>query len=710
MHRGSALQRFGRYFTRPVQVLKGVRRTSLRFDAVAGLTVAVVAVPQSIAYAAIAGLPPEVGLYAACVASVVGALWGSSRHLSSGPTNASSLLVLSVLAPLFAVGSPEFVIAAGAMAVLAGLCRIVFAFAGLGVLVNFASRAVLMGFTAGAAILIAVGQLKTLLRLDVPRTSHLHHTVLGVASQVGETHLPSLAIGVGTLVVVAVLQRAARRVPGPLVALIAAGTMTAALGADRVGVAVVGEVPRALPGLTDLRVPWLLDGEIFGALLAGAMAVAALGLAEAISIAREIARQSGDRIDINQELVGQGVANVATGLLGGYPSSGSFTRSAVNFQAGARTHLAGVLCGLFVLAAIFAFGPLAAFLPQASLAGLVLLIAARMPDWDGMKRVLHTSRTETGIMAVTFVATLTLPLEFAILCGIIMSLTIYIYQSSMPTVHPVVPDDTFRHFVERPGEPQCPQLAVVNIRGALFFGAVAHVEDALLENLEDNPGQHFLLLRMHGVSHCDLSGIDALEGIVRLYRDTGGDVYVVQAREPVRELMQASGFELLLGADHFLEQENAIDFLFEQVIDPGVCCYECEHRVFAECQPLHKHHYDARLPTYSGPVSHPDRHLNVREFEDAIASTGGQALIVDVREPEEYHAGRVPGASLVPLRSFIERAHDLPHDRPIYLVCRSGRRSTRALHWLMEMGFDRVYNLKGGILSWKALGRPVEVD
>lgn len=710
MHRGSALQRFGRYFTRPVEVLRGVRRTSLRFDVVAGLTVAVVAIPQSIAYAAIAGLPPAVGLYAACVASVVGALWGSSRHLSTGPTNASSLLVLSVLAPLFAVGSPEFVIAAGAMAVLAGLCRIVFAFAGMGVLVNFASRAVLMGFTAGAAVLIAAGQAKTLLRLDVPRSAHLHHTLLGVAARIGDTHLPSLAIGVGTLVVAALLQRFARRLPGALVALIAAGGVIATLGAERLGVAVVGEIPRALPSVTDLRVPWLLDGEIFGALLAGAMAVAALGLAEAISIAREIARQSGDRIDINQELVGQGVANVATGLLGGYPSSGSFTRSAVNFQAGARTHLAGALCGLFVLAAIFAFGPLAAYLPQAALAGLILLIAARMPDWGGMKRVLHTSRTEAGIMAVTCVATLTLPLEFAILCGIIMSLTIYIYQSSMPTVHPVVPDDTFRHFVERPGEPQCPQLAVVNIRGALFFGAVAHVEDALLENLEYNPGQHFLLLRMHGVSHCDLSGIDALEGIVRLYRDTGGDVYIVQAREPVRELMLASGFEELLGSDHFLEQENAIDFLFERVIDPGVCCYECEHRVFAECQPLHKHLYDARLPTYGGPVSHPDRHLNVREFEDAIASSGGQALIVDVREPEEYHAGRVPGASLVPLRSFIERARDLPHDRPIYLVCRSGRRSTRALHWLMEMGFDRVYNLKGGILSWKAMGRPVEVD
>ena len=197
----------------------------------------------------------------------------------------------------------------------------------------------------------------------MPRSAHLHHTLLGVAARIGDTHLPSLAIGVGTLVVAAVLQRFARRLPGALVALIAAGGVIATLGAERLGVVVVGEIPRALPSVTDLRVPWLLDGEIFGALLAGAMAVAALGLAEAISIAREIARQSGDRIDINQELVGQGVANVATGLPRRLPVSGSFTRSAVNFQAGARTHLPECSCGLFVLAAIFAFGPLAASCP-----------------------------------------------------------------------------------------------------------------------------------------------------------------------------------------------------------------------------------------------------------------------------------------------------------------------------------------------------------
>lgn len=708
--RAPALARLGKQLARPLAVLRGARRASLRHDVGAGLTVAVVAIPQSIAYAAIAGLPAEVGLYAAAVASVAGALWGSSRHLSTGPTNAISLLVLSVVSPLAVVGSAAFVAAAGALAVLVGVVCLGFAVLRLGMLVNFASRAVLLGFTAGAGVLIAAGQLKYLLQLDIPRTPYLYRTLVAVAERLSEANPASLAVGLGTLAAVITLQRLSSRVPAALLGLVIASAFAATVGAARLGLTVVGEIPRTLPGLTPFDLAWLLDNQVLAALASGAVAVAALSVVEAISIAREVARQSGDRVDVNQELVGQGMANLAAGVLGGYPVSGSFTRTAVNYQAGARTHLAGVLCGGFVLLGVLLFGPLAAYLPHASLAGLILLIAARMVDWRGIRRVLRTSPSEAVVMAATFAATLVLSLEFAILFGIILSLALYIYQSSMPTVHPVVPDETFRHFVERPRQPQCPQLAVVNIRGALYFGAVAHVEDELLANLERNPGQHFLLLRLHGVSHCDLSGIDALEGIVRLYRDSGGDVFIVQAREPVRELMRASGFEALLGEDHFLEQENAVDLLFERVLDPAVCCYECEHRVFAECQPLHKHHYDARLPAFGGSVSHPDRHLTVREVEDAMGAAGEQPLVVDVREPEEYRAGHLPGAILLPLRSLIERAPELPRDRRILLVCRSGRRSTRALHWLIEMGFERTFNLKGGILGWKAAGRGVEIE
>ena len=695
---------------RPVQILCDYKPVRLRPDLVAGLTVAVVAIPQSIAYAAIAGLPPSYGLYAAAVAAMVGSLWGSSRYLNTGPTNAISILVLSILTPIAAIGSAEYLMAASLMAVMVGVFCIVFGFAGLGVLVNFASRAVLLGFTAGAGVLIAVGQIKNLLRLDVPRTPHLLHTLAEVAGTIRDSHLPSLLVGLGALAAMVLIGRVAPRLPAALLALTGAGIVVSLIGVERLGIAVVGEIPREIPRLTHFSLGWMWDNDVVGALVTGSLAVAAMGLVEAVSIAREISRQSGERLDINQELVGQGMANVAAGLFSGYACSGSFTRSAINYQSGARTQLSGLFCGLFVLAGVLAFGPAAAFLPRAALAGMIMVIAYRMIDWHGVRRVLQTSRSESGIMVATFAATLTLPLEFAVLAGVILSLGIYIYKSSLPTVHTVVPDPTFRHFVERENAPCCPQLGVINIRGALFFGAASHVEDELLANHEANPGQNLLLLRMHGVHQCDLSGIDVLEGIVHLYRDAGGDAFLVQVRPEVRRIMRASGFEDFIGRDHFLEQEGAIEWLFENRIDPAVCIYECEHRVFAECQPLEKHPYDIRLPAFPARFRYPERQLTVPEFEDALRINRRNALLLDVREPAEYRSGHLPGAEMMPLRTIIEDAERLPRDRPILLVCRSGRRSTRAMHWLIGLGFDEVVNLKGGILSWKAMGKPVEVE
>jgi len=704
------LSRYSSFLVRPAEIVRGYRRSSLRPDLIAGLTVAVVAIPQSIAYAAIAGLPPSYGLFAAAVAAIVGSLWGSSRYLNTGPTNAISILALSILTPLAVIGSAEYLMAASVMAVMVGIFCAVFGFAGLGVLVNFASRAVLLGFTAGAGVLIAGGQLKHLLRLDVPLSPHLWHSMVSVIGHIGETHGPSLLLGLATLVAMATIAKLGPRFPAALMALAGAGLVVAVVGVERLGVAVVGQIPRGMPQLTSFEIGWMWEHDLVGALVTGSLAVAALGLVEAVSIAREISRQSGERLDVNQELVGQGMANIAAGLFSGYACSGSFTRSAVNFQSGARSQLSGVFCGVFVLAGVLAFGPLATFLPRAGLAGMIMVIAYRMVDWHGVRRVVKTSRSETGIMFATFGATLVFPLEFAVLAGVILSLAIYIYQSSMPTVHTVVPDETFRHFVEKEETPACPQLGVINIRGALFFGAASHVEDALLANYEANPGQNRLLLRMHGVHQCDLSGIDVLEGIVRLYRSGGGEVYLVQVRPPVRELMRQSGFEDLLGVENFLAQEEAIDWLFDQVLDPAVCCYECEHRVFAECQPLEKHLYDIRLPAFPARVHYPLKHLNVGEFEDGVRKKGERGLLIDVREPEEYVRGHLPNARLLPLRSIIEEAEKLPRDRTIYLVCRSGRRSTRAMHWLVDLGFEKVFNLKGGILSWKAMGRPVEVD
>ncbi len=704
----TVLARAMRYLSRPAPILADWSLRDVRPDIVAGLTVAVVAVPQAMAYAAIAHLPPSYGLYSAAVASIVGALWGSSRHLSTGPTNAASILVLSILAPLVALGSPDFLVAASLMAVLVGVFRIFFGLAGCGLLVNFASRAVLLGFTAGAAVLIAVGQLPALLGVPKGGATRFHHLLSAAIREVPNLHGPTLAVGLGVIVATVLLNRFCRRLPGALVAMVLAGVAVAAgFVAD---VAVVGAVPRSLPRPTAFDVSTIIEKDLVSQLLVGSLAVAVLGLFEAVSIARAIAKNTGERLDINQEFVGQGLANVATGLLSGFTCSGSFTRSAVNHQAGARTAMSSVFAGLCVLAAILAFGPFAAYLPNAALAGMLMLVSWNMIDREGIRRVLRTSRTEGAILAATFVGTMVLPLEFAVLSGVLLSLALYLYEESLPRVAPVVPDEQFRHFVERPGAAACPQLGVLTIRGSLFFGAASHVEDALLANMAANPGQHLLLLRMHGVNRLDISGVEMLEGVLRLYRDQGGDVLMVQVRAPVREVMRQSGFEATLGADHFLAQEEAIDWLFANRVDPAVCCYECDVRVFAECQALVKHPYDATLPAYSPGDRHPTCHLAVEEFEQALRAHATEAVVLDVREPEEYERGHIPAARNLPLRSIIEAAPSLDRERPLFLVCRSGRRSTRAMNWLLELGFPRVCNLKGGTLSWQARGRPLDVD
>jgi SulP family sulfate permease len=705
-----SMREYARSFARPLEIVRSYRKRYIRPDVVAGATVAVLAIPQCIAYAAIAGLPPTYGLYSAVVATIAGALWGSSRHLSTGPTNAISILVLSILTPLAAIGAPEYLVAASAMAIMVGVLCIVFGFARLGMLVNFASRSVLLGFTAGAGVLIAVGQLRNLLNIDIPRGPHLPKTLLDIASNIDQLHLTSVVLGGVTVLIILLIDGFTRRLPGAILALVSTGAVVAALGVERLGIAVVGEVPRAMPRVTEFSLGWMFERDIFSALLMGALAVAALGLVEAISIAREIARQSGEHLDVNQELIGQGMANITAGIFSGYASSGSFTRSAVNFQTGARSQMSSVFCGLFILAGVLAFGPLAAYLPRASLAGLIMLIAYRMVDWRGVRRVMRGSRSETGIMVSTFVATLVLPLEFAVLAGVILSLAIYIYKSSMPRIESVVPDENFHQFVVNPGAPVCPQLGIIKIEGSLFFGAATHVEDALLANREAYPGQTVLLLRMHGVDRCDLSGIDVLEGILRIYRGTGGDLYLTNVRPGVRDFMRRTGFEHILGSDRFLEPDDAVEYLFNEVIDSAVCCYECEHRVFAECQPLVKHPYDGRLPTSTGHLLFPLKHLKVAEFEDAVAEAGDRSLLIDVREPEEYELGHLPNSRLLPLRDILGAVEDFPRDRPIFLVSRSGRRSTRAMRLFVDVGYEEVFNLKGGILSWKARGRPLEVE
>lgn len=703
------LQHALEYLGSPAVVLRGYQRKDLWPDLLAGLTVAIVLLPQAIAYALIAELPPQTGLYAAIMAAIVGALWGSSAHLHTGPTNAASLLVLSTLLPLYPPGSPEFLAAAGLMAVMVGIARLLMGLAHLGVLVNFVSDSVVIGFTAGAGILISLNQLKTLFRLDFPSSPSLFTTLAETFRNLPQTHLLSLLIGLGTLVVMVLIQRFRPRWPNGLIAMVLASACVAIFHLDQQGVGVLGELPRNLPPLA--RLP-LFDLGLIGRISTGALAVSAIGLVEAMSIARSIAAQSGQHLDSNQEFVGQGLANIAAGFFSGYTCSGSFTRSAVNWNAGGRTPLASVFSGLWVLLALLVFAPLTAYLPRSALAGLLLFTAYRMIDRREMSRIWHASRGDSLIMVATLQATLLLPLEFAVLAGMIVSFVRYIVITSMPAVYPVVPDANFQHFVAQENMPACPQIGVINIGGSLYFGAAHHVEESIRANMEAHPEQRYLLLRMHLVDHCDVSGIHMLEAVVRLYRQRGGDVYMAGVRHAVREQMKLLGFDHALGLDHFLTREDSISHLFHKVIDPSVCIYECNARVFAECQALPKYQYDIAHPDQATVHIHTLQQWLPSELKSKMEKNGEVAniLVIDVREPREYEAGHIPQAQLLPLRLVPRQGRDLPTDQEVVLVCRSGRRSRLAAYILQDMGYTQIYNLTGGMLAWEAAGYPVAVE
>ena len=698
----------GVFFARPAAVLSGYDSADLRPDLIAGLTVAVVLLPQAIAYAMIAELPPQMGLYTAVTAAVAGALWGSSRHLHSGPTNATSLLVLATLLTVATPGTPEFLAAAGYLAVLAGFLKLVMGLARMGALVNFVSDSVVVGFTAGAAVLIGVNQLRHLLRLDVNSHPIFRDTVVQVANALGGTHGPSAALGLGTLVLIASLRRWRPRWPAALIAMAAAAAATAALDLTRHGVLVLGALPRGLPPLT---VPPLLDLDLLAELSPGALAIAAIGMVESMSISRALAQKSGQRLNSNQEFVGQGLSSILSGFLSGYAGSGSLTRSQVNYESGARTPLAAVFSGVWVLLAVLALAPLAAFLPRTALAAVLLATAAGMVDRREIRRVLRSSRGDSVILLSTLLGTLLLPLEFAVLTGMLISFGRYLIHTSMPTVDEVVPDETHRHLVRLRGRrPACPQLGIVEIEGSLYFGAVNHVEERLLALRSKRPGQVFLLLRLNRVDHVDVSGIHALEALVRRYRDRGGDVYLEGVRPAVLHLMSVSGFLKFLGHENLLRKEDPIGHLFRKVLHPGICIYECEERVFAECHALPKHTESVDADLIRNMETGKVPSLRPSELKARLDDAPDGVCVVDVGERREFERVHIAGARNVPLPRLAGGGADLPRDRTLILVSRIGRRSTMAAHLLRSQGYTDVRSLEGGMLAWEAAGFPMGVE
>lgn len=566
-----------------------VTQQTFKSDALAALTGAMIVLPQAVAFATIAGLPPEYGLYAAMVPAIVGAMWGSSWHLVSGPTTAISIVVFASISPLAEPGSAQFIGMVLTLTLLAGLIQLAMGLARLGALVNFISHTVIIGFTAGAAILIATSQIKNFFGLDISRGAHFHEVFIQFGTHIVDTQPWVLTVGMVTLVSGILAKRYLTKLPYMIVAMVA-GSLVAALlnyemGAEQTGIHTVGALVASFPPLSlpDFSLT-AIKQTLFPATI-----IAILALTEAVAIARSVAAKSDQRIDSNQEFVGQGLSNIAGSFFSSYASSGSFNRSGVNYASGAKTPLAAAMSAVFLLLIVLLVAPLAAYLPVASMAAILFIVAWSLIDFHHIGEILKRHNKERIILAITFIGTL-VDLEKGIFLGILASLMFYLYRTSQPSIRELVPSFSNRLNPQRKlvavdsDAPACPQLSILSVEGSIFFGAVEHVQQHFRNVDEADPNKKHLLIAARAIGFIDLSGAElfAKEAIRR--RRMGGGLYIVGVQPDLCEMMKRSGQVDTVGEDHiFSHKGDAIQAIYARM--DNEICRTCTARVFRECHP-----------------------------------------------------------------------------------------------------------------------------
>ena len=563
-----------------------VNRHSLRADALAGLTGGLILVPQGVAFATIAGMPPEYGLYAAMLPAVVAALWGSSWHLVSGPTTAISIVVFATMSPLAEPGSPQFVALVLTLTFFVGVFQLLLGILRLGTLVNFVSHIVLIGFTSGAAVLIAASQVKNFFGLPIPRGASVAAVLEGLFTHLTAVQPWIFLVALATLRACALSKYLWPRLPHMIVGMVAGSALAAALnawlGPQATGLTSIGALTIGFPPLSSPDWSWDTAQRIAPI----AAAVALLALTEAVSIARAMALSSGQRIDGNQEFIGQGLSNIVGAFFSGYASSGSFNRSGLNYVAGAQTPLAAVFSAGFLLLIMLFLAPLAQYLPTAAMAGILFVVAWGLIDTTQIMETWRASRSEFGVLLATFVATLTLQLEFAIYVGVGLSLILYLRRTSQPGVEDVkpVPGRSTPIFSTDTGLPDCPQLKIVRINGSLFFGAVNHLQEAFQAIDEANPGHRHVLLVASGINFIDLGGAHMLAQEAARRKALGGALYITHLKDEPMATLRQSGVYDQIGATHFFRAGQDTLAILKNRLAPDVCA-RCTVRVFAPCGP-----------------------------------------------------------------------------------------------------------------------------
>ena len=542
------------------------QRTDLLGDLMAGLVVAIMLVPQGMAYALLAGLPPQVGLYASILPLILYGLLGTSGSLAVGPVALSSLLVAAAVSPLAEQGSSAYLLLALTLALMVGLIQLAMGFIRLGSLVDFISHPVLSGFTSAAALMIGFSQLKYLLGLNISSQARLHEIGLYVAAHVSEINWATFAIGLAAVALLLYFksglaaQLARWRVPeswqvpltksGPLVVVLLGILFVWGMRLDsRAGVQVVGVIP---PGLPRFSLP-PFDPAALRSLLPSALTISVIAFLESISVSKSLAAKnlaagSSDRrrekVDANQELVALGAANLGAAFTGGYPVAGGFARSSVNFAVGARTGLASIVTAVFISLTLLLFMPLFTFLPKAVLGAIISVAVLNLIDFATLKTVWRYNKTDALSLAVTFFGVLVFSIETGILIGVAATLALYLWRTSRPhmaVVGRVGDSEHFRNVLRHPVQ-TCEHVLALRVDESLYFANTQYLETYLINALAENPSLRDLVLICSAVNFIDASALETLERLVSELQEAGVAFHLAEVKGPVMDRLQRIGF------------------------------------------------------------------------------------------------------------------------------------------------------------------------
>jgi SulP family sulfate permease len=542
----------------------------IRADIIAGVTVALVLIPQSMAYAQLAGLPPHYGLYASFLPPMVAAFFGSSRQLATGPVAVVSLMTASALQPLAAMGSEGFLAYAVLLAILVGVFQFALGMLRLGILIDFLSHPVVVGFTNAGALIIATSQLGKLFGVSAEKAEHHYETVWNtILAAIDHSHSATIIMAVLAFGIMIILKKYAPRVPAVLVAVVVTTVLSIYSDFELQQGKVVGTIPVGLPGFEFPDFSF----EVVGQLMSSAITISLIGFMEAISIAKAMAAKTRQRLDANQELVGQGLGNIVSGLFSGYPVSGSFSRSAVNINAGAMTGFSSIITGLVVGITLLWLTPLLYSLPQATLAAVIIMAVINLIK---IEPIIHAWKVQPhdGIVAViTFALTLLWAphLDKGIMAGIGLSLILYLFRSMRPrfAVLSRYKDGTMRDITVYKELKTSDKISLVRFDGSLYFANAGYFETKVIELVARNPKVKFLIIDGQGVNEIDATGEEVMRHLHQRLKTAGIQMLTARMKKQILDVMRRGGLrtEISEASCCFPRIQHALEYAWNELGD-----------------------------------------------------------------------------------------------------------------------------------------------